>query len=84
MFFLTQRNMAEIRRETAIANSRARRAGLEPKGAQIVRFSCRCNCFLCECVEDRSEIFMGHGLYTGGTPVKGDHSYEWNKAHGKI
>ncbi len=42
---LSQENLAEIRREIDIANSRARREGKTPQPAKIVMFSCACNCF---------------------------------------
>ena len=42
---LSQANLREIRRAIDIANSRARREGKTPKEAQIIMFSCQCNCF---------------------------------------
>jgi len=43
--FIPQGHLGEIRWETAVANSRARREGKTPKPANIIMFSCRCNCF---------------------------------------
>ena len=42
---LSLAEIGEIRRAVDIANSKARRHGLKPKGAKIHRFSCTCNCF---------------------------------------
>jgi hypothetical protein len=42
---LSSEELGEIRRGIDIANSRAKRAGKEPRGPKIVRFSCTCNCF---------------------------------------
>ena len=39
------REIAEMRRAVDVANSRARREGIQPEGPQIVAFSCKCNCF---------------------------------------
>lgn len=43
---LSQANLREIRWATAVANSRARRAGKVPKPGKITMFSCACNCFV--------------------------------------
>ena len=51
--FLSQRDLREIRRAVDVENSRARRKGKKPKDAQIGVFSCRCNCFWVEVLEDR-------------------------------
>jgi len=42
---LSRREINEIKRAIEVENSRARREGKTPKDAQIVRFSCTCNCF---------------------------------------
>ncbi len=78
MFMLNQLQMSEIRRGIAIANGVARRAGKTPKGAQVVRFSCRCNCVNVDVIRDIAEF----GVYKTPDNKKGDHSHEWNCAHG--
>lgn len=42
---LSREEINEINRAVEVANSQAKRAGKTPKDAQIVRFSCTCNCF---------------------------------------
>lgn len=58
--FLSQKDLNEIRRGVAVANSKARRAGVVPQLPQITVFSCKCNCFhtdVCRTVEEHNQIY---------------------------
>ena len=42
---LSRSEINEIKRAIEIENSKAKRRGIKPKLAQVVRFHCGCNCF---------------------------------------